>query len=76
MAVEKQVAMIFAGTRNLLREVPVKKVKEYQDAYLAALEASHQDILDRIRKGEYSDEITGVLEKVAKGVAKTFATEA
>lgn len=73
MRVEQQVAMIYAGTKNLLRSVPIVKVKEFQERYLGALEASHADVLERLRKGEFSDELTSVLEKVAAEVSSAMA---
>jgi F-type H+-transporting ATPase subunit alpha len=72
MTVEKQIAIIYAGTKNLLREVPVSKVREFQTAYLSALEAQYRPTLDALRAGKIDDEITGVLEKVAKEVSATF----
>lgn len=71
-AVEKQIAVIYCGTNNLLRNVPVNKVKEFEADYLNILETSHKDILERLRKGEYNDEITSVLAKVATDVAKRY----
>jgi F-type H+-transporting ATPase subunit alpha len=72
VSVEKQIAIIYAGTKNLLRSVPVNKVKEYEAAYISELEVSHKDVLERLRKGEYNDEITAVLDRVATDVAKRF----
>jgi F-type H+-transporting ATPase subunit alpha len=72
VSVEKQIAIIYAGTKNLLRSVPVNKVKEYEVAYINELEVSHKDVLERLRKGEYNDEITAVLDRVATDVAKRF----
>ena len=72
MSVEKQVAMIYVGTKNLLRAVPVNKVNDFQTAFLSALEAQHQPTLDAIRAGKIDDSITGVLEKVAKEVASNY----
>jgi F-type H+-transporting ATPase subunit alpha len=65
MPVEEQVAIIYLGTKGLLRPVPVEKVREFEKEYLAYMRAKHQDILDRVRKGEYNDEITDVFEKAA-----------
>jgi len=73
MRVEQQVAIIYAGTKNLLRSVPISKVKEFQERYLSALEASHAEVLERLRKGEFSDELTAVLEKVAAEVSSAMA---
>jgi F-type H+/Na+-transporting ATPase subunit alpha len=73
MRVEQQVAIIYAGTKNLMRSVPISKVKEFQERYLGALQASHADVLERLRKGEFSDELTSVLEKVAAEVSGAMA---
>jgi len=72
MSVEKQIAIIYAGTKNLLRDVPVAKVQEFQTAYLSALEAQYRPTLDLLRSGKIDDEITGILEKVAKEVASSY----
>lgn len=72
MSVEKQIAIIYAGTKNLLRDVPVEKVQEFQTAFLSALEAQYRPTLDLLRSGKIDDEITGILEKVAKEVASSY----
>lgn len=72
LSVEKQIAIIYIGTKNLMRNVPVNKVQEFENDFLTALETSHKDILDRLRKGEYSDDITNTLEKVAADVASKY----
>ncbi|MFM2207429.1 MAG: hypothetical protein RL213_1404 [Bacteroidota bacterium] len=64
--VEKQVAIIYLGTRNLLRDVPVNRVKEFESEYLSMLDAQHKSTLDTLRKGVIDDSVTSVLEKVAK----------
>ncbi len=75
MPVEEQVAIIFVGTRNLLRKVPVEKVKEFEKEYLEYLRMKHQDLLDRIRNGEWNDEIAEKLASIAKEIAKPFEVE-
>jgi F-type H+-transporting ATPase subunit alpha len=72
MPVEEQVAIIFVGTKNLLRNVPVEKVKEFEKDYLEFLRMRHRDILDRIKKGEWNDEIAEVLTRVAKEIAAAY----
>ncbi|MHC5201037.1 F0F1 ATP synthase subunit alpha [Myroides sp. LJL119] len=71
-SVEDQVAIIYAGTKNLLRNVPVNKVKEFEKDYLEALNSRHRDTLDALKAGKYSDELTAVLEKVAKEVSSKY----
>lgn len=70
--VEDQIAIIYAGTKNLLRKVPVDKVKEFERDYLELLNASHRDTLDQLKSGKISDEITDVLEKVAKDLSARY----
>jgi F-type H+-transporting ATPase subunit alpha len=73
MSVEKQTAIIYCGTKGLLRDVPVNKVREFETEYLGVLEAKHPGILSDLRAGKFTDEITGTLEVVAKEVSKRFA---
>ena len=72
MSVEKQVAIIYCGTKGLLRDVPVERVREFQDQYLEIMEKSHKDVLDQLRAGKLNDEITGTLEKVCADLASTY----
>jgi F-type H+/Na+-transporting ATPase subunit alpha len=64
--VEQQIAIIYLGTKNLLRSVPVNKVREFEKDYLDLLERKHKATLDDLKAGKYTDEITGVLEAAAK----------
>jgi F-type H+-transporting ATPase subunit alpha len=72
MTVEKQVAIIYCGTKGLLSKVPVEKVHKFQDDYLMLLENQHRDILEQIRKGNIGDDVTAVLEKVAKELSAQY----
>lgn len=72
MTVEKQVAIIYAGTKNLLRNVPVSRVKEFEAEYLQALELRHPETLQALKAGKFDDEITGVLENVAKEISSKY----
>jgi len=70
--VEDQVAIIFAGSRNLLRNVPVNKVKEFESHYLEMLNAKHRKTLDELKSGKLTDEAIDVLTKVAGEISDTF----
>lgn len=70
--VEDQVAIIFAGTKNLLREVPVKEVKSFERSYLEVLNAKHKDVLNDLKAGKLTDEMTDTLTAVAKEVAASY----
>jgi len=70
--VEKQIAIIYVGTKGLIQKVPVNKVKEFEKEYLNYLDAKHADILVALRSGKYTDEITDTLTKVAKEIADKY----
>ena len=70
--VEDQVAIIYAGSKNLLRNVPVEKVKEFEKEFLQVLKLSHKDTLAALKAGNLSDEATATLEKVAKEVSSKY----
>ena len=70
--VENQVAIIYAGSKNLLREVPVEKVKEFERAYLELLNAKHRKVLDDLKAGKLTDKVIDTLAKVASDVAANY----
>ncbi|RZK49950.1 MAG: F0F1 ATP synthase subunit alpha [Pedobacter sp.] len=72
MTVEKQVAIVYAGTKNLMRNVPIDKVREFEVDYLQALELRHPETLQALKAGKFDDAITGVLETVAKEVSSKY----
>ena len=72
LRVEQQVAIIYCGTKGLLRDVPVEKVKEFEANFLALLEAQHKNVLDGLKKGQLTDEITNTLESVARDLSSTY----
>ncbi len=70
--VEDQVAIIFAGSKNLLRNVPVNKVKEFERDFIEFLNAKHRDILDTIKAGKLTEKVTDTLTKVCKDLASKY----
>jgi F-type H+-transporting ATPase subunit alpha len=72
MSVEKQVAIIYLGTKGLLSRVPVDKVKAFEEEYLTFLDMKHRNVLDGLRAGQLTDEIIAVLESVAKDLTSKY----
>ena len=72
VTVEKQVAIVYAGTKNLMRNVPINKIKEFEVEYTSQLEMRHPKILAALKAGKLDDEITGVLETVAKELSGKY----
>ena len=70
--VEDQVAIIFAGSKNLLRDVPVEKVKEFERDYLEFLNAKHRDVLDTLKAGKLTDEVIETLTSVCKDLSSKY----
>ncbi len=70
--VERQIAIIYCGTKGLLRKVPVERVKEFEIEYLDLLEAQHRGILDTLQSGKLTEEVTSTLEKVCLELADKY----
>tara|TARA_A100001011_G_scaffold78238_1_gene80704 strand:- start:3857 stop:5377 length:1521 start_codon:yes stop_codon:yes gene_type:complete len=74
LSVEKQIAIIWAGNSGHLDEIPIEKIKDFEDGFLSYLETSESSILaDIIDKSEITDEIKNDLEKAVNNFKKTFA---
>ena len=73
MSAAEQVAILYCGTRGLLRDVPVEKVSEFQTNFLQIIRSNHKEtVLDQIRAGKLTDEVTATIEKVAADVAGQY----
>ena len=73
MPVGEQVAILYCGTHSLMRDIPISKVRAFQDTFLDAMRADHQaDVLDVLASGKISDDITAIIEKVAAQVAGQY----
>ncbi|SEO41723.1 F0F1 ATP synthase subunit alpha [Mucilaginibacter sp. AW1-7] len=72
VTVEKQVAIIYLGTKNLMRNVPVKDIRKFELEFTSQLEERHPEVLAALKAGKFDDQITGVLETVAKELAGKY----
>ncbi|EAR02739.1 F0F1 ATP synthase subunit alpha [Maribacter sp. HTCC2170] len=70
--VEDQVAIIYAGSKNLLRDVPVEKVKEFENDFIEFMNAKHRDVLDLLKAGKLTDEVTETLTSVCKDLTGKY----
>jgi F-type H+-transporting ATPase subunit alpha len=71
--VEEQIAILYCGTKGLLREVPVEQVSAFEHDFLLTLQNTHQaDVLEPLKQGVINDRITAILEEVAATVAKSL----
>lgn len=72
MPVEKQIAIIYCGTKGLLKDVPAGKVKQFETEYLEFLELKHADVLEKLSEGVLDDNVTDALNKVAEDISAKF----
>ena len=72
VSVERQVAIIYLGTKGLLRNVPLTKVKEFEEQFLTTLSQRNQDVLQEFKAGKLTPESTETLEKLAAEIAKQY----
>jgi F-type H+-transporting ATPase subunit alpha len=71
--VEQQIAILYCGTHNLMKDVPLNRVREFEKEFIEKLEVAHkEDILFPLSKGTINDQITAAIETVAKDVASNY----
>ncbi|MCC7303682.1 MAG: F0F1 ATP synthase subunit alpha [Bacteroidia bacterium] len=70
--VEQQIAIIYCGTKGLLRNVPLNKVKEFEVDFLQYMESKHKNVLNDLKAGKLDDTITGTLEKAAAEISAKY----
>lgn len=75
MPVEEQVAIIYCGTKGLLTDVPINKVRDFEEDFLNMMRSQHSDVLEEFKQGKLSDEALQTVEKVAKDLASNYKKE-
>lgn len=66
LSVEKQVVLIFAGTKGYLDDVAVSKIREFEDGIYPFIEAKYPDLFEQIRSKKALD--AKLEEKLAKAI--------
>ncbi|WP_300791115.1 F0F1 ATP synthase subunit alpha [uncultured Bacteroides sp.] len=73
MPVGEQIAILYCGTHGLMREVPLDKVRSFQDTFLSTLRVNHkEDVIDVLSSGQINDAVTAIIEKVAAETAVQY----
>jgi F-type H+-transporting ATPase subunit alpha len=70
--VQDQVAIIFAGSKNLLKKVPVEKIKEFEKKYIEFLNLKHKKTMETIKLGKLTEDVISVLTKTADELSSTY----
>ena len=72
MPVGEQVAILYCGVHGLMREVPIEKVRECQDAFLDKLRTSAPEVIETLGSGKIDDATTQRIEQVMADIAGTY----
>lgn len=73
MPVGEQVAILYCGTKGLLADVPLEKVREFQEQFLNVLRATYVDnVLRPLTEGQLTDEVEQLLKKVAAELVSQY----
>ena len=70
MPVQEEIAVIYAGTQNLLRSIPVDRASEWEGKYLDELRSRYADTLETLSKGTLTEKEQEVLKKAAEAVSQ------
>lgn len=71
-SVEKQVAIIYLGTQGLLRQVAVRKVKEFEEHFLLEMENKFPEVLAEFKKGNLPDDGVKKMVELANGLIPQY----
>jgi F-type H+-transporting ATPase subunit alpha len=73
LRVEQQIAIIYLGTKGLLSNIPVNKVREFESEFHQYMETKHKNVLDELKKGNFNDDITATIENAAKELSAKYS---
>ena len=72
VTVGKQVAIIYLGTKGLLRDVPVEKVKEFEEFFLGEMDRRLPEVLSNFASGKYEKEDQDKVAELAKELTAQY----
>ena len=72
MLVENQIAIIYCGTKGLLNDIPLDKVKEFEMEFLNYMRKENENILNLIKDGALTEEVVESLEKTCNQIKKNY----
>lgn len=73
MPVEEEIAVIYCGTKGLLKDVALHRIADFEKFFLDVLRSHHRDdVLEPLSKGILDDKVIGILEREAEDAALRF----
>ena len=72
MTVEKQIAIIYCGTKGILSDVPLEKIRKFESDFLEQLENTMPQVLEALKRGQWNEELETKLGQAAAEVAERY----
>ena len=72
LPVEEQVAIIYCGSTGILTNIPISKIKEFEESFLNRMRTKHRKQLDILKSGKLTDEVTDLIKKVVSELSKNY----
>jgi F-type H+-transporting ATPase subunit alpha len=72
MTVGHQIAIIYCGSKGLVKNVPVNRIRDFQTEFLHFMDEKHPKTLKELERGILNDDITKILEVAAKNIADRY----
>ncbi|WP_341657817.1 F0F1 ATP synthase subunit alpha [Blattabacterium cuenoti] len=69
-----QIAIIYAGTKNFLKKVPIDKISDFEKEYLFYLNEKHENVLNSLRNGIFDKKTSDILETVALKLSDKYVS--
>lgn len=70
--VEKQIALLYCGTKGLISHVALNKVKAFEEEYIKHLESKHPEVLENLSKGILNEADTLIMDQVAAKISDSL----
>ena len=72
LPVEEQVAIIYCGSTGILTDIPISKIKDFEESFLDLMRTKHRKQLDILKSGKLTDEVTDLIKKVVSELSKNY----
>jgi len=73
LTVEKQIAIIYLGTKGLLSKVPVNKIRDFEETFLNEMEAQLPEVLTEFKNGKLPEEGISRMVQLAEGIVSQYS---
>lgn len=70
--IEEQIAIIYIGINNLIENIPISNVKNFQKEYINILREQHSEILKILKSGDFNENLFFTLKNIALDLAKHY----